>query len=134
VSNSVIEHLSDRESQESFANEIQRLAPAYFVQTPNRRFPVEPHYLEPVIHWFPKRIQKLLVRNFTLWGILSRPSPEQVNGLIAELRLLTISQVIEFFPAAEIARERTLGLTKSIIAYRRPDSSQRREKPHSRGD
>ena len=42
-SNSVIEHVGDTSSQQRFAAEIARVGKAYWVQTPNRLFPIEPH-------------------------------------------------------------------------------------------
>src|SRR6185437_1411485 len=45
LSNSVIEHVGDVTSQAAFAREIRRIGCSYFVQTPNRWFPIEPHYL-----------------------------------------------------------------------------------------
>ena len=47
-SNAVIEHVGGRTRQECFANEIQRVArKGYFVATPDRHFPVDPHTLFP---------------------------------------------------------------------------------------
>lgn len=120
VSNSVIEHLGDRASQQAFAGEVRRLAPSYFVQTPNRGFPVEPHFVAPLIHWFPKRAQRRLIRNFSLYGILSRPSRPEIEQLLAELQLLTPREMIELFTGAKIITEKALGLPKSIIACKRP--------------
>src|SRR4051794_6515191 len=54
-SNSVIEHLGTQEDQERFAREALRVGRFVFVQTPNRWFPVEPHFLTLFIHFLPKR-------------------------------------------------------------------------------
>src|SRR5687767_9846671 len=50
-SNSVIEHVGDRERQKGFAEEIARVGRRFFVQTPSRTFPFEPHFLTPFIHF-----------------------------------------------------------------------------------
>src|SRR3954449_3086576 len=49
-SNSVIEHVPP-ELQSSFAAEVARVAKRYFVQTPNRYFPIEPHYQLPLFQF-----------------------------------------------------------------------------------
>ncbi len=119
-SNSVIEHLYTWESQQQFAREIRRVAKTYYVQTPNRRFPIEPHYLTPFIHWLPKRLQRLLLRRFTLWGWLTSPSPEKCRDMVEEIRLLTRGDMQTLFPKARICKESFLGLTKSLIACQCP--------------
>lgn len=114
--NSVIEHLGNYADQRLLSEEIQRVGKAYFVQTPNRWFPLEPHYLTPLIHFVPVTVRRRLVRNFTLWGLMTRPSPERVGQMIKELRLLTPSEMRQLFPNAVQDFERFWGLKKSILA------------------
>jgi Methyltransferase domain len=130
LSNSLIEHLGDWESQRIFAREVRRLAPNYFIQTPNRRFPVEIHFMTPLIHWLPKSVQRRLVRNFTVWGILQRPSPAVVEQVIEEIRLLDRTEMKELFPDANILSEKFGGVAKSILACR--TSKGVREEPSPR--
>jgi 2-polyprenyl-3-methyl-5-hydroxy-6-metoxy-1,4-benzoquinol methylase len=109
-SNSVIEHV-EPERQAAFAGEVQRVARRYFVQTPNRYFPIEPHYQLPLFQFLPRRARKALNRRFTLgW---------QPKGEWEEITLLGSRDLRRLFPDAEIHRERVLGLTKSLIAVRR---------------
>jgi SAM-dependent methyltransferase len=117
-SNSVIEHLGDFASQLAFAEEVRRVGIRYYVQTPNRCFPVEPHLITPLIHYLPKPIQKRLLRNFTTWGLITRPTPQQVESFLQEVRLLDEQELSRLFPDAEIWHERVLGFTKSLIAVR----------------
>lgn len=57
-SNSVIEHLGNFKNQQTFARELMRVGVNYFVQTPNKRFPLELHLLTLFIHWIPHWQQK----------------------------------------------------------------------------
>ena len=120
-SNSVLEHLSTFEQQKRFASEASRTAAGLWVQTPARSFPVEPHYLTPLIHFLPRGWQRRLLRNFTAWGLLTRPSPARVDEIVREIRLVSYREMEELFPDCEIRRERFLLLTKSYTAVRGSD-------------
>ena len=117
-SNSVVEHLGDFASQQAFARESARVGVRYYVQTPNKRFPVEPHLITPLIHYLPKTVQKRLLRNFTIWGLVIRPTAQQCDNFLREVRLLDERELRQLFPEAEIWHERVLGLTKSLIAVK----------------
>ncbi len=120
-SNSVIEHVGSWENQKKFAAEARRVGDALWIQTPAREFFLEPHYLAPFVHWLPQGMQRALVRNFTPWGWVTRPTREQVAAVVAEIRLLSHSEMRELFPDCEILEERFLGIfTKSYIAVRGP--------------
>jgi SAM-dependent methyltransferase len=54
---SVIEHVSP-EQREAFAAEVRRVGGGWFVQTPARSFPIEPHSLLPGAHWLPSRLRR----------------------------------------------------------------------------
>lgn len=126
ISNSVIEHLSDRDGQERLASEIRRVADGYFVQTPDFAFPVEPHYLTPFVHWVGRPVRARLLRNFTVWGLMTRPTAEEVRHSVAEIRLLSAAEMRRLFPDAETGSERFCGLSKSIVSAKPPAGTVRR--------
>jgi Methyltransferase domain len=117
-SNSVIEHLGTFERQQRLANECARVGKRLWIQTPARSFPIEPHFLTPLIHYFPKSWRKKMLRNCTVWGWLVRPSNKQVEAALDEIRLLTHQEMMLLFSECAIERERFFGLTKSYIAVR----------------
>lgn len=114
--NSVIEHVGTWESQVILANEIKRIARNYFVQTPNCAFPVEPHLITPFIHYLPRKAQLKLLRNYTIWGIVTRPSLEKCQAFLDEVRLLSGNEMKQLFPEAIIRTERFVTFPKSLIA------------------
>ena len=114
--NSVIEHLGTKDDQLKFSLELRRVCRCYFVQTPNRGFPIEPHLITPFIHWLPIFIQRKLIRNFTVWGVVTRPTREACESFFQEVRLLDRLEMAEMFPGSTIYIERFIGLPKSIIS------------------
>ncbi len=117
-SNSVIEHVGGYDEQRVFASELRRVGRQVWVQTPARGFFLEPHLITPFIHYRPIRWQRRLLRNFSVWGWLTRPSRQVVERFLASTRLLSHAELRELFPDCEIRRERFLGLTKAYVAVR----------------
>lgn len=98
-------------AQRRFAAEIRRIGRRYFVQTPNRWFPVESHtWLPAPILLLPRRLRLRLIDGLDRWW------PKQTTG---DWHLLTRRSMRELFPDAEIRVERSFGLAKSIIALKR---------------
>lgn len=121
-SNSVIEHLGGPTSHRDYAREVARVGIRYFVQTPNRWFPIEPHLLTPLVHFLPIGWQRRWIERFTVWEWLARPRPDQrafyLKHYLDDIRLLDGRAMQTLFPDARLVRERFLGLTKSLIAIR----------------
>jgi hypothetical protein len=117
-SNSVIEHLGTYNNQVKFAKEARRVAKKLWVQTPARGFIIEPHLITPFIHFLPKSWQKRLVRNFTVWGLVTRPSPKEAEDFLQDIRLISIKEMKELFPDCVIVKEKFWFFTKSYIAVR----------------
>ncbi len=121
-SNSVIEHVGTRADQQRFAHEVGRVGRYYWIQTPNRHFPVELHMMLPFIHYLPKAWQRPIVNRFTLWQLLVRPTEKErrsyIDHFLNELNLLDASELQALFPSASVITERVLGLSKSLVALR----------------
>src|SRR5262245_54640703 len=67
-SNSVIEHVGSIADQQSMASEVRRVGKRYFVQTPNKFFPIEPHFLFPGFQFLPITLRAgLLARRDVGW-------------------------------------------------------------------
>lgn len=61
-SNAVIEHVGDHREQQKMAEEIRRVArKGYFITTPNRAFPVDPHSYLPFYHYLSCESRERLV-------------------------------------------------------------------------
>jgi len=115
-SNSVIEHLFTLENQTRMASEVRRVGKAYWVQTPNFWFPIEPHFLVPGWQWMPFNVRVSLLRR---WKFGQRgPCSDRVRAqeLVKEVRLMTAKELRQLFPAAKLIPERFGGLIKSWIA------------------
>jgi hypothetical protein len=122
-SNSVIEHVGGGARQESFAREAARVGRGYWIQTPNRWFPVEQHLLTPFIHWLPKPWRRAIVPRWNLWSALARVTPDRrsyyIRHFLEDVRLLGPGEMRRLFPGAHLIRERLLGVSKSLIAFRK---------------
>ena len=122
-SNSTIEHVGSCERQGLFADEVRRVGKSYYVQTPNRWFPVETHLLTPLVHYLPKGWQRPIVRRWTVWGMATGMRGERrdfyVEHYLNDIVLLDARALRALFPGARLVRERFLGFTKSLIAAHR---------------
>jgi ubiquinone/menaquinone biosynthesis C-methylase UbiE len=113
-SNSVIEHVGGIERQRQFAAECMRCGRGYFVQTPNKWFPVDTHTLMPFAHWLPQKAFRKLIR-FSPRFVFFKTDPGDLADF-SNMRLLGMRDLKELFPSAEIIKERFCGITKSLIA------------------
>ena len=103
-SNAVIEHLTP-DQQQKFASEVQRVGRTWFVTTPNRWFPVEPHYHLPLIQFLSQEKQKVVARS------LGKVPYDQ-------LELLGRRQLQELFPTSRIVGCRVTLHAETLIALR----------------
>lgn len=122
-SNSVIEHVGRWENMVRFAREVRRLAPNYYVQTPNFWFPIEPHFMKPFFHFLPRPIQAALVRRFSLGHFVKATSTGDALLKVEGINLLDRRMLRELFPDATLITEKCWLLTKSLTAYRESDKA-----------
>jgi len=110
-SNSVIEHVGRWTDMMAMANEIRRIAPAYFVQTPYFWFPIEPHAHTPLLHWLPEtwRFRVVMARKCgPFWS--KAETVDQAMRTIQSSTLLDRTMFFALFPDAEIIPEKIYGL------------------------
>lgn len=117
-SNSTIEHVGDYAAQQSFANEVQRIGKHYVVQTPNKWFPIEPHfYTFPYWQFYPKSLRvALLTRMKVGWN--PKTDPVNARAKIDEIRLLGEKEFTGLFPGCNLYREKVAGLVKSYLVWK----------------
>jgi hypothetical protein len=142
-SNSVIEHLGGHTRRIAFADTVHRLADCHWIQTPNKFFPIEPHYWAPGTQFLAPGPRAKVVRRWPI-GTMQRAAgstdwPETKAGMeryplltqnpeiksvpeyhalrgVLSIELLSASELRFYFPTSSILRERVAGLTKSLIA------------------
>ena len=116
-SNSVIEHVGIYQDQIQMAKEVRRVGKRYFVQTPNKYFPLEPHFLFPLFQFLPINIRVLLLQNFRLGWFSKTPDKAKAREIVESIRLLDKREFISLFPNAELYEEKIFGMAKSFVAY-----------------
>jgi ubiquinone/menaquinone biosynthesis C-methylase UbiE len=105
-SNAVIEHVGRWEDQLQFAAEVRRAARrGYFVTTPNKYFPIEPHTMFPYYQFLSEYYQRKVIR---WWPGYMRE--------YQEIHLLSKAQLQELFPEARI-QSVPLPCGNTLVAY-----------------
>lgn len=115
-SNSMIEHLFSAERQATMASEVRRVACAYWIQTPNYWFPVEPHFLRIGWQWRPVETRIRALQRGAVGQIGRCPDRYVAERHVREVRLLRRGDLEQLFPEATLVAERVGGLVKSWTA------------------
>ena len=116
-SNSVIEHLFTLENQKKMAAQVQRVGRAFWVQTPNFWFPMEPHFHILGWQWMPVWTRAAIIRRRTCGWRGRCPDPVKARRLVSEVRLMTRRELMSAFPGATFLPEQFCGFVKSWIVF-----------------
>jgi hypothetical protein len=119
-SNSVIEHVGGLREQRSMADGVRAVGNAYYVQTPNRRFPLEPHFIDPI--YLSPLCHPIMPQAVRVWAAGRTASggdtEEETRAILASIRLMNKQELAASFPDASVEPERFFGLAKSWLVYR----------------
>lgn len=115
-SNSVIEHLYSKSNQVKMAKEAVRVGKHHFIQTPNKFFLIEPHYLLPFFQFLPKKLGYFILTKTKL-SRLRYWDKDFARNYLEEIRLLSLRDMQEIFPASDIWHEKFIFMTKSFVAH-----------------
>lgn len=118
VSNSLIEHVGGYLRRKELARVVAVAAPAHWIQTPDRYFPVEPHYLAPGFQFLPVKMRAAVIPH---WPIAHERvyTPSDALAQVLTIDLIGATELQHLFPESEIWHERLAGLSKSIVAIKR---------------
>ena len=117
-SNSVIEHVGSYNDMRLMAKEIQRVGEHYFLQTPYRYFPIEPHFVCPLFQFLPLPAQVSLLQHFDLGWFRRTREKAEAERAVRSIQLLSKSDLHSLFMDAVFEDERVFGITKSLLAYK----------------
>lgn len=117
-SNSVIEHVGSFDDQKRMAAGMQHIAKTIFLQTPNRYFPLEPHFLFPLFQFLPLKYQVWLLMHFSLGWYPRFKDKQTARDIARSIRLLSRRELQALFPKAKIYKEKLAGFTKSFVVVK----------------
>lgn len=117
-SNSLMEHLGGHARRQQFADVVQDSAPAWWVQTPYRYFPIEPHWIFPFFQFLPFRARVVVCQHWKTLHEPARKDAEEAAELVASVELISATEMRTYFPGSEIWFERIAGLPKSLVAIK----------------
>jgi hypothetical protein len=117
-SNSLIEHLGGHARRQRFADVVRESASLWWVQTPYRYFPVEPHWIFPGFQFLPFRARLMICQHWSTLHTSACKVRAEAAELVASVELISATEMAMYFPASEIWFERFAGLPKSIVAVK----------------
>lgn len=101
-------------AQASFAREIMRVGKRFYVQTPNKWYPVESHTWLPFFGWLPRRVMLPLLR-ITNSHWVKQAGPDW--------HLLSARQLSMLFDGQPVVKEKSFGMVKSVTVVKAEPSA-----------
>src|SRR5450755_3538576 len=117
-SNSLMEHLGGHARRQQFADVVQQSAPSWWIQTPYRYFPVEPHWFFPCFQFLPFKMRLEICRRWDIGHIGAHPNIRDAAEAVSSTELISATEMRAYFPTSEIWFERLAGLPKSLVAIK----------------
>ena len=117
-SNSLMEHLGGHARRQQFADVIQESASSWWVQTPYRYFPVEPHWVFPGFQFLPFRARLMICQHWSTLHSSALKDTAQAAELVSSVELVSATEMRMYFPTSEIWFERIAGIPKSLVAIK----------------
>ena len=125
--NSLIEHIPAAQQTLCF-NELCRVGNAVYLQTPNRRFPIEPHFCFPWFTFLPSTCRAWIARHWpgSWYHVIPGMTVNDAVHDALTLHLLTASELQALTTTDPghrrwtLHRERKAGLTKSFCLFGSP--------------
>ncbi len=116
-SNAVIEHVGGHAQRLRFADAVHKLAPAHWIQTPYRYFPIEPHWLFPGFQFLPLTARAEISRR---WPLVHSQAASHADGVRTAMgvELLSRTEMACYFPDSELRYEKAMAMIKSLIAVK----------------
>lgn len=110
--NSVIEHVPDAQKRQQFAQGLQNIAPAWWVQVPAPGFPIEAHCHMPGWWHYPDTVKERFIAHWRTNGREFRAN--QMSTTVA----IHLRELKALFPGGEVFAETVAGFTKSWSTYK----------------
>ena len=98
------------------AEEIIRVGRYHYVQTPNKYFIIEPHYLLPYFQFIPKKVRFFILTK-TKFSRFKKWSKKEAQQYLDEIILLSKKDMKELFPSSKLTKEKFMGMTKSFVVH-----------------
>lgn len=117
VSNSLLEHVGGYYRRRQLADVVHARADRHWVQTPNRYFPLEPHWVAPGWQFLPIPVRARILQRWPLQHTRPSNHAEALDCVLAT-ELVSSAELRLLFPSSELWSERVLGLTKSFVAIK----------------